>query len=129
MTSSVPAAAFARRFAVLDGAWPRHLAVLAAIALAILLMFRRDLADLAHIWWTSTTFGHCLFVGPVVAWLVWQRRRELAALTPVAWAPGLAVVALGGFGWLLGDAGGVALARHCGLLLELDEITLTHSRS
>ncbi|WP_373458584.1 hypothetical protein [Sphingomonas faeni] len=29
-------------------------------------------------WWTSTTFGHCLFIGPVIAWLVWQRRAELA---------------------------------------------------
>lgn len=121
MTVPVAATAFTRE----ASAWRRHLVALAVAALAILLLFRADLADLAHIWWTSTTFGHCLFIGPVVAWLVWQRRRELALVEPVAWAPGLALVALGGFGWLLGDAAGVALARHLGLVLMLQGAVVT----
>ena len=79
----------------------------------------------ARIWWTSTTFGHCLFIGPVIAWLVWQRRRELVQVAPVAWWPGLALVAVGGFGWLLGDAASVALARHLGLVMMLQGAVLT----
>lgn len=121
MTILVPATAYARD----TSDWTRHLVALAVAAVAILLLFRADLADLAHIWWTSTTFGHCLFIGPVVAWLVWQRRRELSRLDPVAWAPGLALVALGGFAWLLGDAGGVALARHLGLVMMLQGAVVT----
>lgn len=121
----MPAAAFARRSFALDTPWRTHLAALALVAGAVLLLFRSDLRDLAHIWWTSTTFGHCLFIGPVVAWLIWQRRRELAVLMPVGWAPGLALVGLGGFGWLLGDAAGVALARHLGLVLMLQGAVVT----
>ena len=83
-------------------------------------MFRRDVADLANLWWTSTTFGHCLFIAPVVGWLVWTRRRALAQVVPVGWAPGLAIVATGGFGWLLGDVGSVALARQLGLILMVE---------
>ncbi|WP_375403635.1 exosortase A [uncultured Sphingomonas sp.] len=115
MTIAVPA----RAFDLSSSVWRRHGVALALAVVAILLLFRTDLADLVRLWWTSTTYGHCLFVAPVVAWLVWQRRRELAVLTPVAWWPGLAVVAAGAFAWLLGDAGGVALARHLGLVVML----------
>lgn len=107
------------------GPWRRQSALLAAVAAILMAVFARDCADLARLWWTSTTFGHCLFIGPVIAWLVWQRRSELAVITPIAWAPGLLIVAMGGFGWLLGAAGGVALARHLGLIVMLQGAVVT----
>lgn len=99
--------------------WRVHLAALGASCLCVLALFHRDVADLVRMWWTSTTYGHCLFILPVVGWLVWIRRRELGAMNPAAWWPGLAVVAAGGFGWLLGEAAGVAGARHFGVLIVL----------
>ena len=106
-------------------AWQRHGSALAVVAALILLTFRNDVADLAHIWWTSTTFGHCLFIGPVIAWLVWQRRGELSQLTPTGWWPGLALVAIGGFGWLMGDAASVGFARQLGLVMMLQGAVVT----
>ena len=97
----------------------RHPAVLAVVSIVILLLFAADVGTLVNLWWTSTTFGHCLFIGPVIAWLIWQRRAELAQVTPVAWWPGLSVVALGGLCWLIGEAGQVAFARQFGLLIML----------
>ena len=114
-----------RRLGIGQGAWARHAAALGAAALALLLLFARDTADLARLYWTSTTFGHCLFIAPVIGWLVWLRRAELARLTPIAWAPGLALVAIGGLAWLAGAAAGVALARHLGLVLMLQGSVLT----
>ena len=105
--------------------WARHVAALALTAAALLVLFRHDAAELAHLWWTSTTFGHCLFIGPVVAWLVWQRMSDLARLTPVAWAPGLLLVGAGGFTWLVGDAASTALFRQVGLIVMLDGAVLT----
>lgn len=105
--------------------WRRHLAVLAIATVAIVMLFRADAGRLAETWWTSTTYGHCLFIGPVLAWLVWQRRAELAALTPTAWPPGLLLVAVGGFGWLLGDAGSVTFARQFGLVMMLQGAVVT----
>jgi exosortase A len=122
MTVAMPHEAFAAPRAAL---WRTHLSALALVAAALLLLFHRDLGDLVHIWWTSTTFGHCLFIVPVVAWLVWQRRAELARLTPQGWAPGLAIVAAGGFAWLVGEAASVALARHVGLVTMLDGAVVT----
>ena len=105
--------------------WRLHLGCLALAALAVLFLFGRDVSDLAHLWWTSTTYGHCLFVLPVVAWLIWIRRRELTALTPTAWWPGLFVVAAGGFSWLLGAAAGVAGARHFGVVIAVQGAVVT----
>ncbi|MCC2975609.1 exosortase A [Sphingomonas sp. PL-96] len=102
-----------------DTRWPRALALLAAVWVGLLLLLRRDVAHMLGIWWKSTTYSHCLFVPPILAWLVWQRRAELAQLVPQAWRPGLLPVAMGGFLWLLGDAAAVALFRHAGLVTML----------
>jgi exosortase A len=100
-------------------AWRVHLATLAAALAAILLLFHRDAAHMATIWWTSSTFNHVLLIPPILAWLVWQRRADLASLTPSAWWPPLFLVGAGASLWLLGEAAGVALARHTGLVLAL----------
>jgi exosortase A len=99
--------------------WRAHLGALGALCLGILLLFHRDAADIAAIWWESSTFNHCLLVGPIIAWLVWQRLPELRRLVPAAWAPGLLLVGAGASGWLLGEAGGIAFARHLGLAFML----------
>lgn len=111
--------------ALFDARWRRHAAMLAGVWLALLAIFHRDTIDLATIYWTNTTFGHCLFIAPVIAWLVWQRRSELALVPPQGWWPGLALVGAGGFAWLLGDAASVALFRHAGLVLMLQGAVVT----
>lgn len=125
MTIAFPSADFEGGKPLLAAGWRRQSLILGGVALILLLLFRGDAEDLAKIWWTSTTFGHCLFIAPVIAWLVWQRRTQLAELQPVAWWPGLVLVAAGGFGWLLGDASSVALARHLGLVMMLQGAVVT----
>jgi exosortase A len=120
MTMAVPAATPAAA-----SPWRTHLAALAAAAAAILALFHRDATDMATIWWNSPTFNHCLLIMPIIAWLVWQRRPGLSQLAPSSWAPGLVLVSVGGLGWLLGDAGGIALARHAGLILMLQGAAIT----
>lgn len=125
MTFAVPQAGLARAEGGFDALWKRHAAVLAGAWAVLLLLFRRDAGDLAAIYWTNTTFGHCLFIAPVIGWLVWQRRSGLALVRPQGWWPGLALVAAGSLGWLLGDAAGVALFRHAGLVLMLQGIAVS----
>ncbi|MCP3730189.1 exosortase A [Sphingomonas sp. MG17] len=119
MTVAVPGSAFEGRATPFDATWKLHAALLAGVWAALLILFRGDVGDLTTIYWTNTTFGHCLFIAPVVGWLVWQRRTDLALVPPAAWWPGLVIVAGGGFAWLLGDAAGVALLRHLGLVVML----------
>jgi exosortase A len=101
------------------GVWARHIRLLTLTWAALLLLFWRDTADIIGIWWNSSTFNHCLIIVPILAWLVAQRRHQLAQLTPHGYWPALLYIAAGGLGWLLGDAAGVALARHAGLIMML----------
>lgn len=99
--------------------WRPHLYALGFAAAAILLLFYRDAQAIAAIWWNSATFNHCLLILPILGWLIAQRKEQLAQLAPAAWWPGLLLVAAGAFGWMLGEAGAVASARHLGLLFML----------
>ena len=107
-----------RREVKLSG-WRGHLAALAIIAGTILALFHRDLLGMMGIWWTASTYGHCLFIPILVAWLVQQRLPGLRRLEPSAWAPGLLWLGLGVFSWMLGAAAGVAVVRHGALILML----------
>ncbi len=99
--------------------WPRHLAALTLLSVAILAIFHRDAADMAGIWWNSWTFSHCLLMVPMIGWLVSQRTALLKPLTPVFWWPALVWMAGAGLVWLVGEAAGVALFRQLGLVLML----------
>ena len=105
--------------------WKTALLRLGIACALILALFWRDAADVGAIWWNSSTFNHCLLILPIIWWLVDQRKMELAKITPTAWAPALAWVGAGAFGWLLGDAAGVALARHAGLVIMLQGAVMT----
>ena len=102
-----------------------HAGALAAAIVAILTLFARDVGDMANQWWNSSTYGHCLFILPLVGWLIWQRRHEVAQVEPRAWLPGLAVVGIAAFGWLLGEAAGVAVIRHAALVGMVQATVLT----
>jgi len=112
------ALAFPSRTGSMTG-WRAHLTALGLVAATMLAIFYHDAGNIATIWWNSSTFNHCLLIPPILAWLVWQRVSELKQLNPAAWTPGLALVGLGALGWLLGEAGSLALARHLGLVFML----------
>jgi exosortase A len=99
--------------------WRTHLVALGAAIAGLLLLLARDTGGMVSIWWNSDTFNHCFLIPPVIGWLVWQRLPELRRLAPAAWAPGLVLVAAGASLWVLGEAGGLALARHLALVLML----------
>lgn len=97
--------------------WRAHLTALAIVAFAISALFFDDVRSMVTIWWDSSTFGHCLFIPPIIAWLVQQRLSGLRQMEPQAWMPGLLWLSLGAMAWLLGAAAGVAVVRHFSLIL------------
>ncbi|AMO71610.1 exosortase A [Sphingorhabdus sp. M41] len=105
--------------------WSTHLKLLAIATLAILGIFWRDGADMVRTWWSISTYNHCLVILPILYWLVQQRQNELARLVPEIWLPGLFLTGVAAFGWLLGEAAGVSLARHLGLLMMLQGAVVT----
>jgi len=108
----------------LSAAWRTALIRLGVAWAAILLVFARDAADMVMIWWDSSTFNHILLIPFILGWLVMQREDELKRIAPSVWAPGLVVMAAAAGGWVLGEAAGVALARHLAVVMFLQGSTL-----
>lgn len=121
MTTTVAPAAVGRGGAT----WRRYATTLGVVAAVMLIGFSSDVARMIGVWWTASTYGHCFLIAPIIGWLVWQRRGELTQLTPTGWWPGLALVAVGGIGWLMGEAGSVAFARQFGVILMLQGAVVT----
>ncbi len=105
--------------------WPHYLAAWAMVTSSVLLLFSRDVLHLFHLWWNTSTFGHCLLIPPILAWLVWQRRDGLADIGPSPWLPGVGLMLLGTAAWMLGELAGVALVRHAALVFILQASVLT----
>lgn len=105
--------------------WRRYLAAWGVVVAAILLLFHRDVLHLLHLWWNTSTFGHCMLIPPIIGWLVWQRRDQLAEIEPSPWLPGIGLILLGALGWALGELAGVSLVRHAALVFILQTSVLT----
>lgn len=94
--------------------WRSQLAALALCVLALALVAWREWGEMVHQWWNIDTYTHVLLVPVIIAWLVAQKLKELAKITPHAWWPGLLIVAAGLGLWLIGRASGINLLAHAG---------------
>jgi exosortase A len=73
----------------------------------ILFWYWETAAAMVTIWWRSETFAHAFLVLPISLWLIWRRRRVLAAIPPRPWWPAVPLLLAAGMGWLLGDLAAV----------------------
>jgi exosortase A len=96
--------------------WRTHDVLWLAIVAAIAIIFWPTLSSLFFIWNNNVSYQYCWLILPIMAWLVWERRRELAQLTPHASLWGAAAMGLSAGIWLLGEAGNINLVRHAGLI-------------
>lgn len=100
-------------------AWTRSLLIL-GVAVAWMAWVHREAGlGMVTIWWRSDTFAHALLVPPIALWLVWRRRQELAALTPMPSIWGALPFGLGLLLVTLGELAQVNAAQHFGLVFLL----------
>lgn len=103
----------------LPAAWRVPFGAVLLLLVAILLLYRDTGAAMIHIWIRSETFTHAFVVPPIVGWLIWRKRGELAPLQPVPslWAllPMAGAVVL----WWLGELVNVAAATQTALAVML----------
>ena len=88
-------------------AWRTALPAMALVLAAIGVLYRDTFVAMAGIWTRSETFAHAWLVPPIVLWLIWRLRGELALLTPKPAPWVLLPMAVVAFGWLLGDLAGI----------------------
>ncbi|MGZ3257894.1 MAG: exosortase A [Croceibacterium sp.] len=99
--------------------WRVPLVQLAAAWLALVLLTRRDWAEMAWQWWNDSTCNHILLIPLILVWLVRLRSSEVVKLSPQAWWPGLVGFAAGLLAWALGTAASVNLLAELGAVMLL----------
>jgi exosortase A len=100
-------------------AWASELVRVALAASVIFALTLAEWREMAHQWWDIDTYAHILLVPPIIAWLVWLRRDELAKIAPAGWVPGLGVLIAGLVVWLAGREGGINLVSQAGAIIAL----------
>lgn len=103
-------------------------AEIAALMLALLapLAFYFDTArSMVSIWNSSETFAHGYIILPISLFLVWKRRETLTDIAPLPFWPGLAILALCGFAWLLAEVAGVQVVRQYAFVAMVPAVCVT----
>ncbi|MDB5368002.1 MAG: eight transrane protein EpsH, partial [Rhodospirillales bacterium] len=115
-------------FATID-ATPRRAAVWRAVlatlvvALALFALFYpTEIAGAVRVWDQSTAYTHCWLILPIVAYLLWERRRELQAWTPSPTVWPLLLVPVAAALWLLAQRAGILEGRQLALMLMLQAV-------
>jgi exosortase A len=83
--------------------WRLAALVLAAVWLALGLLYADTVATMVGIWYRSETFAHAFLVPPISAWLIWRQRGQLARSGPRPQPWLLLGLILAAASWLLAD--------------------------
>src|ERR1051325_10962510 len=83
--------------------WRSAQAAIGPAELAILRIFSDNSESIIAISRSSDTFAHGYLVVPISAFLIWTKRREVAALAPRPDVLGLALMGGAGFVWLAAE--------------------------
>ena len=86
----------------------RRLSPLLWLGVAAIALFALTFAEwraMAHQWWNIDTYSHILLVPPIIGWVAWIRRAEIARAGLRGWWPGVAWTLLGLSCWALGQGG------------------------
>lgn len=92
----------------------RVFAVVAAVVVIALLMawYAETTWSVVSIWYRSETYAHGFVIVPIVLWLIWRERAQLATvpIRPELWP--MAALAVVGFGWLIAELASVVGGAH-----------------
>jgi len=105
-------------------AWQPAVMPIAVGALLLCLLFNQDVTVAVQTWIDSTAYNHCFLVIPIAAYLLWERKAELANLAP---DPMPAAVVLGipvALVWLAAERLGVMEGRQLAVVTFLQVLFL-----
>jgi exosortase A len=103
----------------LSNAWPFAVALTLSAIFWLLTWYGDTAASIVAIWVRSETFTHGFLILPISAWMIWRRRHLVAALDPRPTFIALPLLALVGFGWLMGQLASADVVHQFALALMI----------
>ena len=100
--------------------WVWHLGMLAVIAAAILAMFQYEVLNAVEVWWVYPTYSHCFLILPISAWLIWEKRDELATMVPAIAPKALLAIPLIMMVWFAGKIATINEVRQFAVIALID---------
>ena len=85
--------------------------------------------SMVAIWQSNNTYTQCFLIAPISAWMIWQKRHAIAALDLRPDLRVLPMLALVGFGWLLGEIAGVGIFQPFGMVLMIPLLVWAYPRA
>lgn len=105
--------------------WPKALTIVLGGLALILALFWHTAVSIVAIWERSETFTHGFLIVPIVIYLIWLKRKALAAVAPVPSFMGLALLAGAGILWLVSEVAGVLVFEQFGFVAMIPAFVIT----
>ena len=105
--------------------WPFVSALVLGAICWLLAWYWGTAQSMATTWMRSETFTHGFLIVPIVAWIIWSQRHTVAALNPQPNFFVLPVLAVVGFGWLLGQLVGAGVVQQFALVFMIQALVWT----
>lgn len=86
-------------------------------------VFGSTYLDIVIIWWRSETYAHGFLILPIVAYLLWLKRVELASISPRPYPGAAVLVLIPALFWLVGFVAQVAVVEQLSVVLMLPIMT------
>ncbi len=82
-------------------------------------VFWSSYSDIVSIWWRSETYAHGFLILPIVAYLIWEKRAELARVSPQPAPRATLLMVFPALLWLLGYAAQLAVVEQLAVVTML----------
>ena len=91
----------------------------------LIVLFWETATSIALTWHASDTYGHGFLIIPICGYLLWLRRKSLAALAPTPSLPAIMLVAAMAFAWKIGEATTLLAMQQFALVAMIQALFVT----
>ncbi len=99
--------------------WRQRWPLIALGLLLVVWVYLSTLQGMVSVWFTSSTFNHCLLIPFISGFLIWELRPELKKHRPACSRKGVLFVFLSSLLWFAGALAGIAFFEHLALVSML----------
>jgi exosortase A len=107
-----------------SSAWLAALVSLVVVVATLLGLYWNAAASAVAVWYNSRAYNHGFLILPIVAYLIFERRRNLDALAPAPFPWALFLLLPTGIAWLIAKLIGIVEGQQLMLMLELQALLL-----